>query len=245
MAASDRIVDDDRIVSRAAAALARPGAYLEPEGDGYRLRSGPDRRRRPLMILTEAHVLRLAAEPGLKPRPQGGWIAIQAPAQTPSPPPGRPGMVLGERTVVAPDGGRATRVANLGESPIAWLARRRDALGRPWLTAAEAAAGERLRDDFQRAGTVGRLTMDWSGLPTTGSGGGVRLDPAERARAAKARVASALAAAGPGLREMLERVCFAGSALEAAERNLGLPRRSGKAVLKMALGRLASHYGLA
>jgi len=234
---------DDRIASRAAAALSRPGAYLEAEGEGYRLRTGPDRRRRPLMTLTEAQFLLLVAEPGLKPRPQGGWIAAASIARA-APPPGRPGVVLGERVVVEPDGVRATRVANLGESPIAWLARRRDASGQPWLSAAEAAAGERLRDDFQRAGTVGRLTMDWSGMPASGSGGGVRLDPAERARAAKARVASALAAAGPGLREMLERICFAGSALEAAERNLGLPRRSGKTVLKLALGRLASHYGL-
>jgi hypothetical protein len=86
--------------------------------------------------------------------------------------------------------------------------------------------------------------MDWSGMPRSGSGGGARLDPAERARAAKARVASALAAVGPGLREMLERVCLAGSALEAAERGLGLPRRAGKTVLKLALGRLATHYGI-
>ncbi|HEX6866325.1 MAG TPA: DUF6456 domain-containing protein, partial [Caulobacteraceae bacterium] len=48
----------------------------------------------------------------------------------------------------------------------------------------------------------------------------------------------------PGLRDMLEQVCLTDSALEAAERSLGLPRRSGKAVLKLALQRLAVHYGL-
>jgi hypothetical protein len=53
-----------------------------------------------------------------------------------------------------------------------------------------------------------------------------------------------LEAVGPGLREILEHVCFAGSALEAAERGLGLPRRSGKMVLKLALQRLAAHYGI-
>ena len=107
-------------------------APLEAEGEGYRLRTGPDRRRRPLMTLTEAQFLLLVAEPGLKPRPQGGWIAAASIARA-APPPGRPGVVLGERVVVEPDGVRATRVANLGESPIAWLARRRDASGQPWL----------------------------------------------------------------------------------------------------------------
>jgi hypothetical protein len=238
-------IDPDRLAARAAAALARPDAFLEAVGEGYALRIGADRRRRPLMMLDEAGFRRLVQDPGLKPRVAGGWILAAAPAP-PSPPPGRPGMVLGERTVMEPDGGRSTRAANLGESPIAWLARRRDAEGRPWLSPQEAAAGERLREEFHRAGTVGRLTMDWSGMPRSGSGGGgARLDPAERARAAKARVAAALAAVGPGLKEMLERVCLAGSALEAAERGLGLPRRSGKTVLKLALGRLAAHYGLA
>ena len=61
---------------------------------------------------------------------------------------------------------------------------------------------------------------------------------------AKARIARALTDVGPGLREILEHVCFAGTALEAAERSLGLPRRAGKTVLKLALGRLATHYGL-
>jgi hypothetical protein len=236
--------DPERLAARAAAALARPGAFLEAAGEGYALRAGADRRRRPLMLLDEAGFHRLVEDVGLKRRAAGGWVLADAPAP-PSPPPGRPGVVLGERTVMQPDGARVARAANLCESPIAWLARRRDADGRPWLTPHEAAAGERLRDDFHRAGTVGRLTMDWSGMPSSGAGGGARLDPAERARAAKARVAAALAAAGPGLKEMLERVCLAGSALEAAERGLGLPRRSGKTVLKLALGRLAAHYGLA
>ncbi|MGL1701354.1 DUF6456 domain-containing protein [Vibrio parahaemolyticus] len=39
-------------------------------------------------------------------------------------------------------------------------------------------------------------------------------------------------------------MCCGGSALEAAERELGLRRRTGKLVLKAALGRLARHYRL-
>jgi hypothetical protein len=113
--------------------------------------------------------------------------------------------------------------------------------GRPWLTPIEAAAGERLREDFHRAGTVGRLTMNWDAGPRV-DGGGPRLEPAERARFAKDRIAAALEAAGPGLREILEHVCLAGTALQAAERSLGLPRRAGKMVLRLALQRLVVHY---
>ncbi len=54
----------------------------------------------------------------------------------------------------------------------------------------------------------------------------------------------ALADVGPGLREIVERICLLGSALEAAEASLKLPRRAGKTVLKLALQRLAQHYGM-
>ena len=237
--------DDDRLAARARAALARPGAHLLETAPGlYAVRAGADRRRRPVMIIEQAAFRLLVEAPGLTPLGEGGYTLRALQSIPTPPPPGRPGMIAGERTVVDADGRRVARAANLGESPIAWLARRRGPDGRPWLSGAEAAAGERLRDDVHRAGTVGRLTMDWSGMPRAGAGGGLRLDPAERARAAKARVAAALAAAGPGLREMLERVCIAGSAMEAAERGLGLPRRAGKTVLKLALQRLAAHYGL-
>ncbi|HRD47848.1 MAG TPA: DUF6456 domain-containing protein, partial [Caulobacter sp.] len=116
--------------------------------------------------------------------------------------------------------------------------------GRRWLTLAEIAAAERLREDFALAGVVGRLTMAWDAGPRARGARGRGLEPAEKARAAKDRIARALDAVGPGLREILQHVCFAGSALDAAERDLGLPRRSGKTVLKLALQRLAVHYGI-
>ncbi|MFZ5668719.1 MAG: DUF6456 domain-containing protein [Pseudomonadota bacterium] len=239
---------DERQAVRARGALARPGAWIEPAGDGrWLVRSGPDRRRRPVLSLTEAAFESLLASPGLSVRPGGGWRLARTPARAlpDAPPPGRPSIIEGRRTVMEPDGRPAVKTVNLGESPIAWLARRRDGRGEAWLTVAEIAAAETLRDDFARAGTVGRLTMAWDAGPRSRGGRGPGLEPAERARAAKDRIALALAAVGPGLREILEHVCLAGTALEAAERSLGLPRRSGKAMLKLALGRLATHYGLA
>ncbi len=231
---------DDRLLARARALLARPGAWLEPApaGGGYHLRTAPDRRRRPALTVDEAELRELVAEPGLRPRTAGGWTGRPSTAEPPRSEPGRPGHIAGERVVAGPDGRVAPQAANLGESPLGWLLRRGA------LTPVQAAAGERLRDDVHRAGVVGRLTMNWDAGPRASGGRGPGVEPAERARAAKARVAAALEAAGPGLREVLEQVCVRGSSLEAAERGLDLPRRAGKAVLRLALDRLAAHYRL-
>lgn len=240
-----RLMEDaERLAGRAAAALARPGAWLEGADGHYLVRGSADRRRRPLLRIDEAAFHALVRAPGLKPRKDGGWTLAPARASSPAPLAARPGVLEAERLVAEPDGRLVSRKANLGESPIAWLARRRGPDGKPWLTPVEAAAGERLREDYHLAGTLGRLTMAWDAGPRARGGRGPGLEPAERGRAAKDRIARALAAAGPGLREILEHVCLRGTALEAAERSLSLPRRSGKTVLKLALQRLAAHYGM-
>ena len=234
----------EHLALRAARLLARPGAVIEAAPLGYAVRFGPNRRRRPMLVIDETAFEALVRLATLKPRALGGWSLIFTSPVRPAPPAGRPGVIEGEVILEEPGVGRSAFKANLGESPLAWLARRRDGKGRPWISPVEAAAGERLREDFHRAGTLGRLTMNWDASPRSG-GGGPRLDPAERARAAKDRIAAALEAAGPGLREILEHVCLAGTALEAAERSLGLPRRAGKTVLKLALQRLVVHYRMA
>lgn len=237
--------DLERLAARAAGLLARPGAWLDQAGEGgYAVRGGPDRRRRPVMRLDEAGFAALAREPGLSPLPDGGWRLTRAPTTAKPSQAGRPSLLEGRRAIVGPDGRRTMAAVNLGESPIAWLARRKDAAGVAWLSLAEIAAAEKLREDFTLAGTLGRLTMAWDAGPKARGGRGPGVEPAERARAAKGRIAAALDAVGPGLREILEHVCFAGTALEAAERDLGLPRRAGKTVLKLALQRLAAHYGV-
>ncbi|ATQ41964.1 DUF6456 domain-containing protein [Caulobacter mirabilis] len=239
------MIEIDRMTARAGVILSQPGAWLEADGQGgYLVRSSPDRRRRAALRLCEAGFVALSREPGLSVRPEGGWRLVRAARPATLPAANRPSVVEGVRTCVGPDGAVTQRAVNLGESPIAWLARRRDANGRPWLRPVEMVAAEKLRDDFTLAGTVGRLTMAWDAGPKTRGGRGPGVDPAERARAAKARIARALDDVGPGLREVLVKVCFAGTALEAAERDLGLPRRAGKTVLKLALARLARHYGL-
>jgi hypothetical protein len=232
-------------IDRARALLRRPGAWLDetPDRGAYPLRLGPDRRARIVLTLDETGLRDLIEAPGLRPRPGGGWTARGASASAPSAP-GRPGFIAGERLVTEPDGRQVARPANLGESPILWLARRRDAAGRPYLTPAEAAAGERLRQDAQAAMTGPSLTMRWDALPRSGSGLSVGAEPPARALSAASRLREALSACDSGSRAMVERICLAHEPLQVAERALGLRRRAGKAVLKRGLQTLARHYRL-
>ncbi|MDQ1155370.1 DUF6456 domain-containing protein [Brevundimonas sp. SORGH_AS_0993] len=234
-----------RAVERARALLGRPGAWLGQDGADYALRLGPDRRGRVSLRLSEDEFRALIQTPGLKPRDQGGWIArVAAPERAAAAPPGRPGVILGERQVMDEAGRLVLKAANLGESPIAWLARRKDVSGRPWLTPADVAAGERLRSDVEAARRGPSLTMRWDALPHAGSGGSVRVEPGDQALAAARRIEEALSAVGPRLRPILSRICIHGDSLKLAETGLGLRRRQGKTLLRQALQALAEHYGI-
>lgn len=136
---------------------------------------------------------------------------------------------------------------NLDESPLAWLARRKDKDGKPMLSDAEVRAGERLRADFWFGQMTPRVTANWSGEVRNGarrSAPGHGADMSDHAIAARERVRLALKAAGPDLAGMLIDVCCHLKGLEGAEKSGGWPQRSGKVVLQIALRQLARHYGL-
>lgn len=231
--------------ARARGLLAR-GGWIDVAGaDGrYTLRLGPDRRGRTTLTLDEADFRALVAAPGLKARNGGGWVQRVEPAARPAPQAGAPGRIEGERAVMEPDGRLTLRRANLGESPIAWLARRKDAQGRPLLNAVEVAAGERLRRDAELAQSGPSLTMRWDALPRAGGGSSARAEPGDRALTAGRRVAQALAACPADARALVEQVCIREGSLQLAEREAGLRRREGKAVLRAGLQALARHYGM-
>ena len=233
-------------VARARGLLARGGWIDVAAPDGtYALRMGGDRRTRATLTLSEAAFRDLVASPGLKARNGGGWAQRPAAAEAPSPRPGTPGRIEGERTLMGTDGGLTLHRANLGECPLAWLARRKEASGQPFLTAVEAAAGVRLRTDAEIAQAGPSLTMRWDALPRTGGGGSAaRIEPGDRALAAGRRVARALGAVDPRARAMVEQVCIREGSLQLAERDAGLRRREGKAVLKAGLQALARHHGI-
>lgn len=141
------------------------------------------------------------------------------------------------------DGQRRRRRVNIAESPLLLLARRRDSNGQPFLTNEMVAAGERLREDFELAQMGPRMTQNWDGFMTAGvdvsySGGGYR-GGSEHARD---RVAAALRDLGPGMGDIVLRVCCFLEGIELTERRLGWSARSGKIVLRLALMRLERHY---
>lgn len=125
---------------------------------------------------------------------------------------------------------------NLAESPLTWLH------ARGHLSDRQFAAGERLRTDYERAQLAPSVTMRWD--PVRIAGGEQGLTAGERQLAAKRRFDGAVAAAGPGLADILWRVVCAGEGVPAAEKALAWPARSGKLVLELALDRVAVFYGL-
>ncbi|RYJ00948.1 MAG: hypothetical protein EON47_12295 [Acetobacteraceae bacterium] len=232
-------------LERARRLLALPGAWLEAvPGRGYGLRTGPDRRARIMLTLDEAGFRALTAEPGLRTRPTGGWTARAGTAPAPpSPAPGRPGVKEGTRVIMLTNGEAVERRANLATSPVAWLAARTDADGRPWLSRAEIAGAEQLTRDAEAALRGPAVTMRWDAVPRVGSGGGRRREPGDAAMAAGLRVERALAACGPA-RAMVQAICLNATPLQLAEQDLGLRRRTGKTLLRQGLILLARHYRL-
>jgi hypothetical protein len=135
------------------------------------------------------------------------------------------------------------------ENPLLRLHRRRDPDGRPMINAMQFAAGEKLRRDYALAHLEQRTTVAWD-MPLGASPGHAALSDnrianlSDAAIAARQRVHDAFDAVGPELSGPLYYVCCLASGIEQAERMLQLPARSGKAVLALALTRLARHYRL-
>ncbi|HBG99040.1 MAG TPA: helix-turn-helix domain containing protein [Rhodobacteraceae bacterium] len=130
------------------------------------------------------------------------------------------------------------------ESPLAALARRREKDGKPFLSRAQVEAGERLREDFEIAQMGPNVTQNWERFLVPGAAPGYRADagPGHGSDAARRRLADALADLGPGLGDVVLRVCCYLEGLETAEKRLGWSARSGKIVLRIALERLCQHY---
>ena len=135
----------------------------------------------------------------------------------------------------APRRGRRAVTVNLAESPLTWLH------ARGHLSDGQLAAGECLRRDWEWAQLAPGVTMRWDEVRVTG-GGERALNPTERQISARQRFDGALAAAGPGLSDILWRVACAGESVQAAEKELAWPVRSGKLVLRLALDRVAGFY---
>jgi Domain of unknown function (DUF6456) len=152
---------------------------------------------------------------------------------------------FGERGPQGPGGnGRRQMRYNLAESPVAAMARRKDKSGKPFLDSDLVAAAERLREDFELAQMGPRVAQNWDRFLTGGNGGGFANDSGvgDGPGRARKRVSDAMDDLGPGLGDVVLRVCCFLEGLEAAEKRMGWSARSGKIVLRIALQRLKKHY---
>jgi len=143
-----------------------------------------------------------------------------------------------QRQLVERSGPRVRSVTvNLAESPLGWLR------ARGLVSVRQFDAGELLRTDYERAQLGASVTMRWDAAATSRRQGAAHApDPTVGQLSAKARFDAALAAAGPGLADVLWRVVCACESLPDAERALAWPARSGRLVLTLALDRVAGFY---
>lgn len=148
--------------------------------------------------------------------------------------------IEGEGTVHQRPGARTVRsvTVNAAESPLGWL------FARGLVSQRQYDAGERLRSDWERGQLSPRVTMLWDAAPVS-SGRSAPADKPDLGGAqidARRRFDAAIAAAGPGLSDILWRIVCAGEGMREAETALGWPARAGKLVLSLALDRIADYY---
>ena len=143
------------------------------------------------------------------------------------------------------DRGARPALVNEAESPLAWLARRKDRDGRSFLDAAQLEAGERFRRDIEQAQLLQRVTANWEASINAARRGADAGAVSEVAIDARGRLARAFDSVGPEMAGLVTDVCGYLKGLEIVESERGWPPRSAKVVLRIALDRLARHYGLA
>lgn len=240
----------DREKRRVLRRLAEPRAFARAGADGvFGLFVPRNGFARPVMTFDAAIAEALASEglttppPRLEIHPEGHAFLARAQAGADGFQAQHREMV--SRTIEDEAGHAVSHAVNLRESPLAWLARRKGPDGAMLISPAQYEAGERLRTDYTRGQLMARVTVDGEMPFSDGGGAGSdRLTMGESAMAARRRVGEALTAAGPCLGDVLVEVCCHLKGLEETERAFGWPPRTGKVVLRIALERLAAHYGL-
>jgi hypothetical protein len=219
--------------------LAAPRQLLVASGTSFVVGRGPASASR--IRVTAEMVREFSAQ---------GWIAPDGPGRHVIAPAGlallaREGADgfatqhrLAVRKTVEEGGEQRAVLVNAGESPLSRLNHR------GMVNAVQFAAGEKLRRDFTLAQLTPRMGVNWDAPVVSGSRGSGADSISDIAIAARQRLNRALAAAGPDLADIAFDVCCHLAPLEACEDARGWAKRSGRVVLKLALDRLAAHYGL-
>lgn len=137
------------------------------------------------------------------------------------------------------------RAVNITDSPLDWLVSRKGKDGMPLIGPAHYEAGCRLRDDYETSHLQPKMAFSYEPIPVSQARRGASdLNMSERRLAAQSRYDAAVVCMGPDLADVARRVCCGQQGLRTVEAELGWPVRSAKIVLRIALERLANHYGI-
>lgn len=226
--------------------LAEKGAHLAPaRGGAFAVKTGTQQRIAKVRGAVCAEFIRngwltagpVPGSPGsyVLSDAGAGWLAR---ALNPHAPFAAQHRTLVTRLVTDDAGREQLAQVNEAESPLARLR------ARGLLSAAQFAAGERLRRDFTLGRMMPRLCADLAAPVVSGRRGADAAIFPDTVLAARQRFSRAMKAAGPGLSDLLFDVCCHLRGLETAEKALDWPRHSALVVLQLALDRLAAHYGL-
>ncbi|MBB3808386.1 DUF6456 domain-containing protein [Pseudochelatococcus contaminans] len=226
-------------VSPAAASLLIERGLLRADGQGaFVLTEAGRQAAHKLPARTDEHMPFIPAACSNSPKVTSPKTATAKASRSRA---GHPGRAVGEAVLHGRCGASTVRI-NEAESPLAWLHRRRDRDGEPFIDATCFEAGERLRRDMTMAGIMPRVTSRWSPV---GGGNGGPAAATDAMVAARQRLDRALDAVDGDYAGILLDVCGFLKRIEDVERERRWPPRSGKVVLKLALQRLAAHYGIA
>ncbi|MSP43382.1 MAG: hypothetical protein EXR08_08475 [Alphaproteobacteria bacterium] len=235
----------DKADDRALLRLGEPKAYgrVTPEG-GLAVFVARNNFVKPVMIVDQAGLQRMMREDErLISRLGQARVARRRSGEQPF---RTQHQSLEIRDMQGPGGAEVTVRVNQTESPLGWLASHMDRQGKPLINREQFLAGERLRRDFTLANLSPRVTAVW-GLPAqrgTRGGGYDSSSLNDTMIGAKDRVWAAIDSTGPDLGAILLQICCYLHGLAEAEKQLGWPVRAGKVALRIALDRLAAHYGM-
>jgi hypothetical protein len=217
--------------------LAQPRTGLYARGAAFVVGRGPASASR--LSVTAQMVAAFA---------QRGWIAPDGADRYVLAPAGQAVLARGvgfgaqhrlmQQQTITQDGAELKVAVNVGESPLARLRHR------ALIDATQFAAGEKLRRDFTLSQLTPRMGVNWDAPVVSGSRGAGGDSISDIALMARQRLNKALAAAAPGLSDLLFDVCCHLTPLERCEAASGWAKRAGRVVLMIALDRLAVHYGL-
>lgn len=130
-------------------------------------------------------------------------------------------------------------------SPIIKLYNRQRNIAHKYLTDIHLQAGQKLFETFITANLQPNVTMNWENLQSVRQShytGGKQATYSETVYSARRQLYASLLHVGEEFAAILVEICLFGNGLEATEKAMNWPARSGKLLLTMALDRLAEHF---